>query len=370
MIRTAIRVASVLVVLLTSLAQAQSTAPTQSATRRSVLDIAVDPRVELTCIIFQLAGNPEYSQPRVPAYAKDVQAHFASFKDHELVRLARRLRSSRGVGFDAPMSLAVHLKDIQSLDGVVPLDPLPAQVDKRWRPEDVRQFQQLARRFVAESKFEDFLAAHRDLYDQSAARMRRTIEEHANLAWFDQFFGERPAARFHLVIGLLNGPSNYGVRTVVGGGEELYCILGAWTCDARGIPQFSAEIVPTVVHEFNHSYVNPLVEKYLPEMRAAGQTLFERNERLMRRQAYASGQTVLAESLVRACVVRYRYANEGTAAGVAEVLRQQALGFAWTGELSALLADYEQNRHAYPALEQFMPRVVRFFNDYVASLPP
>jgi hypothetical protein len=34
--------------------------------------VRVDPRVELVSVIFQLAGNPEYHQGRVPEYTRDV----------------------------------------------------------------------------------------------------------------------------------------------------------------------------------------------------------------------------------------------------------------------------------------------------------
>ena len=46
------------------------------------LRIGVDPRVELVSLLFRLAGNPEYSHCRVPAYAADVDKQFNHFRDH------------------------------------------------------------------------------------------------------------------------------------------------------------------------------------------------------------------------------------------------------------------------------------------------
>jgi hypothetical protein len=60
-------------------------------------------------IVFRLAGNPEYSQGRVASYTKAVDEHFQPYKDHAVVRHARRLRGARGIGFDAVAGFAVHL---------------------------------------------------------------------------------------------------------------------------------------------------------------------------------------------------------------------------------------------------------------------
>src|SRR5262249_1702982 len=53
------------------------------ATQRGIVDVTVDPRVELLSIIFHLAGNPEYNQAQVRSYADDVTTHFGPFKDHD-----------------------------------------------------------------------------------------------------------------------------------------------------------------------------------------------------------------------------------------------------------------------------------------------
>src|SRR5271157_6324980 len=81
-----------------------------------------DPRVELMSIIFRLAGNEEYTQGRVPAYITAIDSHFARFHDHEAVRLARELRETDGVSFDAVMNMAVHVTDAESLAERVPFD--------------------------------------------------------------------------------------------------------------------------------------------------------------------------------------------------------------------------------------------------------
>jgi hypothetical protein len=80
--------------------------------------IGVDPRVELMSVLFRLAGHNEYNQCRVPDYDKALDRYFSTYRNHEAVQLARELQ----LGFDAPMSLAVHVKDVESLAERIPFD--------------------------------------------------------------------------------------------------------------------------------------------------------------------------------------------------------------------------------------------------------
>ncbi len=333
------------------------------ATQTSMPDIRVDPRVELFSIIFHLAGHPEYSKPMVKSYADDVNANFAPFKDHNAIKLARELRRKSGISYDAPMTLAIHLNDATKLEGIVPLDPRPEGVDQRWKPDEMSAFLEAARTFSHDANFEKFFNDHKPLYATATQRMGAALSRDGHIEWFESFFGKRPAAKFHLVLGMLNGGQCYGTHARVGDREELYCILGVWNTDANGEPTFPKQVLPFVVHEFCHSYANPLIDSHLAQLGSAGETLFKKNEPIMRRQAYASGQIVLRESLVRACVVRYRNAIEGPDAAKAEIAQQEKLGFAWISDLSNLLGEYESHRDQYKSLDDFMPRVVSFFQE-------
>lgn len=62
-------------------------------------------------ILFRLAGNGEYNQCRIPAYDKAIDQYFAPYRNHEALQLARRMQ----VGFDAPMNLAIHIKDVETM---------------------------------------------------------------------------------------------------------------------------------------------------------------------------------------------------------------------------------------------------------------
>jgi hypothetical protein len=337
----------------------------ETARQAPAVRVVVDPRVELLSVLFRLAGNPEYGRGLVPSYVADVEKQFGGFRDHVAVRKARALRGSRGVSFDAVMAMAVHVTDAEKLEEKLPLDPRPEGLDSRWTPEGAREFLTAARLFVRDAKFKEFFDAHRPLYDLATKRMEARLKESAHLEWFDAFFGARPKAQFTLALGMLNGGSCYGPHCrLADGTEELYCVLGVWSVDDQGQPQFDRQVIDTVVHEFCHSYTNALVDRHYAEMKEPAEGLFRHVEKRMASQAYGAAQTMIYESLVRVCVIRYVRQHDGVAAGRRAIEREKERGFLWMNELDDVLARYEADRKKYPTLEAFAPEIVAFFRDY------
>jgi hypothetical protein len=339
-------------------------APNTNATPVPQLLVRVDPRVELFSLLFRLAGNPEYSQGKVASYNADVDKHFAAHRDHAVVKLARQLRQTRGVSYDACMSLAVHVNNADELQLLVPLQPWPEGLDQRWTAASVSNFLAATRQFVKAASFQEFTQQHQALYTNTTARLETLLKD-AHLDWFHNYFGERPQANFIATAGLLNGGSCYGSRSQdATGREQLYCILGVWKIDQDGLPEFDREMLSTVVHEFCHSYANVIVDRHQDELSAAGAKLYRAVAQQMRSQAYGNSQTMLRESLVRACTVRYQRQYLGDGAAQTEIGHHKSRSFLWTGELSDRLAEYEAQRERYPTLESFAPRLVAFFNEY------
>ena len=340
-------------------------APPAAGDSPSKLQVQVDERVELVSLLFRLAGNPEYNRCRIASYNADVEKQFDKFREHPAVVLARDLRNSQSVSYDACMGLAILLTTASEPALKVPLEPWPDFLDRRWTAQSASNFVSLAGQFVADSGFKEFIQAHLDLYKVSESRMQELMDQEGHLEWFNSFFGGRPQANFRLVLGMLNGGNCYGPHwRDASGKEELFCILGVWATDDQALPAFNKDVLATVVHEFCHSYANPIIEHHQAELREAGEKLYEPVAEQMKSQAYGGGHTLLCESLVRASVVRYLQHYGGTNAARREIRDQKNHGFMWMQELSDLLGQYEHQRDQYATLESFAPRLVTFFDEY------
>jgi hypothetical protein len=348
------------------LASVMALSPQEAKTGGDRIVVHVDARVELMCIIARLAGFSEYNQPNSKSpYADEVQAHFGKFRDHAVIKTIRNLRRRRGVSFDAVMSMAIHIEDTVTLAERIPFDKKPERLDQRWRVAEARDFLEKARDFVEQSQFNEFVAEHKPFYEKSAQRLRDTIKKRAYIDWFDKYLGARPGAKFFAIPGLLNGGANYGVGIrFPDGTEEITPVLGMHTFDERGVPVVDDSIAGTVVHELCHSYTNPLADKYAQQLRQAATRMYVHAGAVMKRQAYGNWQTMMRESLVRVCGVRFKHTSDGPQAANRAVAYEHGRGFQWIGELSELMTEYESNRDRYATLDAFMPKIVEFFDAY------
>lgn len=337
---------------------------------RPALRARVDPRIELMSIIFRLAGNPEYNHPAAASpYSYAADKHFARFSHHPAVLKARELRDRRGIAFDAVAGMAVHVDDAYELEEKVSFDPSPSRLDRRWRPEEAREFLHLARQFVTDSDFAGFVETHRPLHVAAAIRMNQVLRRYDIRRWLDEYFGRQPDARYEVIVGLLVGPCNYGTSVQFPDGrEEITPIIGCTRFDQHGIPVIDdAAALAIIVHEFCHPYSNPLFEKNPEPFRKSGQALLARHREAMRRQAYGSWRSVICETLVRASVVRYLEANHGPQVARADLQEQEQRSFKWVPGLCEELARYERNRDQYPTFEDFMPEIADYLDEYVAN---
>jgi hypothetical protein len=339
------------------------------------ITVHCDPRVELLMTVFRIAGAEEYRMDAAGSpYSREVDQWFQPFAKHAAIRIVREQRAERGVSHDAVPGLAVHLDDLAHLELRVPLDPWPEKLDQRWTAESLAQFLPALRDFARETRFTDFFAQHRSLYEETAKRVKAAVAEAKLESWVRDFFGPgASAASFTMIPGLLCGGGNYGSSVRLPDGRlELMPVLGIWSWDEKGLPLFGPDHLPTVAHEFTHTFANPMIDHHADDFEEAGVALFRTVAQQMQSQAYANWRTMLYESLVRGCVVRYVARTQGGAKAEAQAREEESRGFRWTGELAELLETYEKERAKYADLDAFVPHLVAFFDaqaEKIANLP-
>jgi hypothetical protein len=329
----------------------------------------VDERVELLSIVFRLADNPEYNMNTLPKYSADIDKYFAAFKDHPAVRMAGEIRAKQGVGYDAVMSMAISLSDPPQLKPLVPFKThMP---DERWAGANPEKFLRVLHNFYRDSKFADFYAAHQEFYHLAESRFAATLSS-VKFDWYPRFYGSAATLDYHLILGMNNGGGNYGPRLPrPDGSMELFSIIGCWTHDDSGDPTYPPDkgYLATIIHEFNHSFVNPAVAEHWSEFKGAEQ-VFENVKEQMQRLAYGNAETMVNESLVRAAVIVYfQEADEETARNQRRIRSEQRNGFPWMGQLVEKLREYEANRAQYPNLSAYMPQIEQFFADLSDRMP-
>lgn len=342
----------------------------------SPAEVRADPRIELFAIMWRLAGSHVFGQGGLEPYVEEAERHFGPHRGHPALTRARDLLEM-GIDFSAVMSLAVHMTDPYTLRVKVPFDAPGGLLDRYRMPaprraeflEKVPAFLEEARRFATDARAREFFGAHRALYDSAGIRLRRVVEEHVDLGWFERFFGVPPGGDVVVIPLLAASQVNFGPQlTGAGVRPARYAILGVRGVDSLGLPRYEAGMVRTLVHEIDHSFVNDLLASYEERFSESGPAVFDAVAEAMRPQGYREWRVVLAEALVDAAKTRYILAHEGAEAAAREVERLKREGHVYMGELFDLLGAYESDRDAYPTLDSFMPRIVEYYESLPARI--
>lgn len=326
----------------------------------------VDERIELLSIVFRLAESEEYSAEKFKLYTDKIQAHYKPYKNHELIAFVKKLRKDNGIGYDAVMSMAIHL-DHKFNPQIEFTDKIP---DARWGKDNAYQFVKLLKRFYKESKSKIFFKKNQSLYKEVEEKFF-PVYKHLDLAWYTSFYGKEPTEKFIIINGLGNGNGNFGPSiTFPDGKREVYAIMGTWETDIFGMAKFTpGNYFPILLHEFNHSFTNYLLEKNPEPFTKSGRRIYQAVENEMRDQAYGNWETMLNEALVRAAVIKYMKDHKFTDEEIQnETNIQLNRGFLWIEELVAELEKYDMQRNLYPTLESYLPNIVKAYDNYAKNI--
>ena len=324
---------------------------------REPIAVRVDERIELLSIIFRLIDAGEFHMESAEsAYSKRVDAWFAPYKDHPTLKRAAAIREEFGVGFDSVPTLAVYLSDAIKLKERVPLVPAPARWSTPWKPEVARAFVGDLKKFVKDTKFEKFLEQERPYYKKAIGSFEKLFAKYDVQTWLKDFYGTFPKRKPFAIVGLLCGGGNYGMSVAFPDGSMEFCpVFGADSFDQDGMPQYDETVMPTVMHEFSHAYVNPEVMKRYPDLIPSASAFMQQLRPVYAANAYGGETAVLNETFTRAAESALVKLHMPDLYDL-HMSAQRSKGFLVTSDLTDLLVGrYANERAKYPTFDKFMP---------------
>ena len=320
----------------------------------------VSETVELMGILSRTAGFQEFSNDLAGQYSKDTEAWFAQYREHPTVTYYKELRAKNGIAYDRVTNMAVHL-EIEK--GKVKLIGNRSELTGGWQDVDLDDFVKRLNKFYVDTRFHEFFEQHRAFYNDFLKEYDKNIIP-IKPEWYGRFYnGTVPTEQFRIIIGFTYGTTNNGAsRQLPGQPREVFAVCAYCLNPQTGRPNFDSSLP---LHEFNHSFVNPLLEKTENEkaMQEVGQRLLQLSQSAMKQQAYNDWHIVINESLVRAAVIVYLYEN-GFNQFVSSMLNVETMqnGFPWMLDVVSALRYYSTHREQYPTLNDFYPEIARFLS--------
>ena len=263
------------------------------------LQISIDPRMELLSTI-QLLSNYPVVNGDLP-YSKEILEYFKLFNSEKAVKLTEKLFDKHGFAYDAPVRFMLYLSNVPELEENIEFsDYLLARSGKG---NNLEEYRKSIKQFAEVSNFETFWNSKIPFYNRILDMTIAEIEGTDFVKTLENYYNETQGSYNIIIVSAFWG--GYGPKIPGNDGKyHLYACLGVGNTK-DSIPYLNSDNLRYYVwHEFGHSFVNPLSDKYSDQVNAVSK-LFEPIKSRMSSQAYGNWKICVNEHIIRAITTRF-----------------------------------------------------------------
>ena len=325
--------------------------------------------VELMGMLWRLAGSSEYCECQVYSVTSSADEYFATMKNHHAVQLAKEYRQ-QGVCYDAVTGFANQL--IFNENGTLVFDPDYLEgsnqgFEPRWNEQQRNDMLIAVNDFYEESDFHTWFISTKAEQEQAIASFKSVCN--LDYSWFDTFYGKNDKISSRIILSFIIGPNNNGISLKRKDGSMFLTPVLGCLSQYNGNVCFGGDM-NLIVHEFSHPYCNPLIEANWSAMADSADEIYTMVSSAMQSQAYSNAKTMMCETLVRACSIRYMMSHNQSHLVPHQIEYEEYHGFLMIRSILKLLEKYEQNSYSYASLSDFMPEIINVVNDFINPKEP
>ena len=323
--------------------------------------------VELMGILWRLAGASEYCECGVPSVANSADEYFASMTNHRAVQLAREYWQ-QNICYDAVTGYANQL--IFDDNGTLIFDPDYLEgsnpgFEARWNERQRNDMLIAVNEFYEESDFHTWFISTKAEQEQAIAAFKSVCN--LDYSWFDTFYGKNDNISSRIILSFIIGPNNNGISLKRKDGSMFLTPVLGCLSQYNGNIRFGGDM-NLIVHEFSHPYCNPLIEANWSSISESSEAVYQTVASIMESQAYGNARTMMCETLVRSCSIRYMISHNQNDFVDWQLEYEELNGFMMVRSLIKTLEKREEEASKYATLAEFMPEIINAINSFVQIL--
>ena len=321
------------------------------------LHISIDPRMELLATI-QLMSNYPVINRKMP-YSKDILHYFNSFKTQKAVKMTDNLLQKYGFGYDAPVTSMLYLSQLPELEQQIPFSDY--LLKRGGGKKNLEQYRKSIKQFAKITNFEAFWNSKIPFYNKILDITIADIGKIDLVKTMEDYFNETQVSYNIIISPAFTG--GYGPKIPdIDGKYKIYACLSTTNVEFD-IPYLSEEGLRYYVwHEFAHSFVNPLTEKYADKV-ASLNKLFEPIKSRMSRMAYGSWDNCVNEHIIRAIHIRLVELHLDSQQAKDMLENELGMRFIYIEPLIEKLKEFETQKDAKNiTFSEFYPELLNLFD--------
>ena len=263
------------------------------------LKISIDPRMELLAAIQAISKNQDLVNKSLP-YSKEIISNFESFSSQEVIKLTEDLQQKYGFGADAPVVFMLHLSQPGELEEQTKFSDYI--LGRSGAGDNLEQYRKSIKQFAETSNFEKFWNNKIPFYNQILDMTIANMGEIDLVETLEGYFNETQDSYNIIITPAFNGGKGPKVPDA-DGKEHTYACISTNSIE-DGIPFVNEGLTRYLVwHEFGHSFVNSLTNKYSDQVMSV-EKLFNPIKNSMFGQGYQQWIVCVYEHIIRATTIR------------------------------------------------------------------
>jgi large-conductance mechanosensitive channel len=323
-----------------------------------IINIKVDPRMELLSIIQHYTSWAEKHHTKLEfAYKNEIDNYFKNYGQHPAVQKSEILTNS-GFSYDAPATFVLYHSDLPEFKQIVPYSSY--LIGRAGGESNLIDFANKIREFSDTTNFMEFFNSHKNYYFEIENDINETIGVYNYIKLLEDYYGESKRS-YNIIPTQLFQSGGYGPEITTSEGKDIYNICGTQTV-IFGKPNFGNQdnLLGIILHEFSHSFVNPITEKNTNEINKYSKLMDPIKDK-MQQMAYGNWLTCVNEHLVRANTIRFFVKLRENIIKENYLESEYQKGFIYIKKLDTLLDEYEKYRDVYTTYESFYPKIIELF---------
>ncbi len=307
------------------------------------------------------------------AYLSDyflLNKHDNIFK-HKLNEICKPLKDHKAVHLFDSLSANYSFNYYQPVEWVLKFSQFPETIQENNKDLTHENQSDKKRQLLSEFK-KELIKFHQDsLYQKylgSVASYKAAVLSTLNSSksiyrlpvYLEDYYG-KSLMSYNLIVSPLVHSGGFNIELEdANQSKEVYAVIGP-NGEVDFIPYFDKDYLEydMILHEFGHSFVNPLLLKYSEDIELLSQRYYTDDlENAGKQQGYSKWKYVFNELLLRAttiCIVK-RHISKEKAEKL--LMYEKSIGFSLVELFIKHLDDYESNRDKYKTFDDYYPNLI------------
>ncbi|WP_415374562.1 DUF4932 domain-containing protein [Patiriisocius sp. Uisw_017] len=329
----------------------------KSIGQKSELNITIDERIET---IYSIAFLDDYFliNNHENHYKSKLKNNFKALKNHKAVALFDTLSKKHGFNFNNVTDWVLQFGEFPELNKVREVIN-PDSFDESKGDYLIKKFKKEFISFNQDTLFQAYLAEVKELNEKVLNQVKQSKSIQHLPTYLEKYYGSELGS-YNLILSPLVHSGGFNSKFIADGKTEVYAIIGP-NGEIEHIPYFEKEFLEMdlILHEFGHSFVNPLTEKFQNEIENIKEKYYSDSlKKNGKTQGYSEWKYVFNEHIIRAITIRIANENFGTEKAKELLDYEKSIGFSLVNNIVEILKEYENNREKYPKFSEFYPILI------------